>query len=1030
MQPWKTNYNPLANVDDGSCDVNPCDSSPCHQHARCGHTGPGTYICVCDEARGYYGDGFQCLQKILACTYTSALNYDSRCALAAGVCREDGSCTFAVAGCTVVGSDNYNPAAKLDDGSCYTYGCTFPTADNYNPVATTDCVSFADNGTCVARHDPCKLAGCSDPTADNYMARATTDDGTCTYTRFGCTYSNSVNFNPRANTDDGSCVSVVRGCTHPNATNFDSTANVDDDTCQWIPCEPFENNCHKNATCIHMGPQIHNCSCNLGYVGNGSACAPIIRGCMDAAALNFLPAANVAGVCVPMVLGCNETEALNFDPYANTNDGSCVKRVCGCTDSRALNFDIAANVDDGSCELDPCRGSDWNVCSSNASCFYQKRAHNRTKSIWQPAVAQCEQATLVESAVDRCTLLHSRLQRCQSVQLNGSSVSSSTSVWLRNDGSCVPKHFCTEDLQNPFPHFKCSVLGGRFSHFVPCGLHGCVPRRQCPQGAYQCTCRKGFVGDGFTCTAAFPGCTSLSAFNYNPQANVDDGNCAPVVKGCTNSMASNFDQLANVDNRSCVVHPCHSVNHNCSVNASCAITGPNKYACRCFPGYGGNGIHCIMVHGCTYPEAMNYQPSATMDDGSCVFYVYGCLNSSATNYAPAANVDDGTCSFSVRGCTYTQAWNFDTLATTDDGSCIMMPIFGCVDPTAFNYNPHANVNTTCIPKIYGCTNSSAYNYQNSLQPNTDDGSCNFDACKSGVHSCHVAATCHVTSELQWKCTCMAEYLGNGTWCERAMRGCIDPNAFNFNASSNVDDGSCIPTVLGCTDPSMFNYNSMSNTLPPISHPDACVPVVPGCISETAINFEPGANLNDSSCIDPARSTLRFYAGSHAHEIGWRLRSDEHDIEHVLPIGDLRGLEYASTYGGFGLQQSLMLPAGYWNFTALDAGGNGWPGSKLEIRHGNGSVLLSVLFGDRDDSRISFNDRISVGFEQTCKHHEHCANFSYCASNNRCKSCGRVADSPNCMLRNDQLPIPMVDSILNRSRRARKWPLRLSVCLVW
>jgi hypothetical protein len=111
MQPSKTNYNPLANVDDGSCDVNPCDTSPCHQHARCGHTGPGTYICVCDHAHGYYGDGIQCLRPILACTYSGALNYDPRCALAAGVCREDGSCLFALAGCTSPGSDNYNPAA-------------------------------------------------------------------------------------------------------------------------------------------------------------------------------------------------------------------------------------------------------------------------------------------------------------------------------------------------------------------------------------------------------------------------------------------------------------------------------------------------------------------------------------------------------------------------------------------------------------------------------------------------------------------------------------------------------------------------------------------------------------------------------------------------------------------------------------------------------------------------------------------------------------------------------------------------------
>jgi hypothetical protein len=851
------------------------------------------------------------------------------------------------------------------------------------------------------------------------MAEVTTDDGTCAYTRLGCTYNDSINFNGSANTDDGSCVPIVRGCTHPNATNFDPAANVDDATCQWIPCTAQENDCHANATCIHMGPQLHNCSCNPGFVGNGSECAMIVRGCQQVTALNYDPTANTPGVCVPVVLGCNETEALNFDSAANTNNGSCIARVCGCTNSLALNFNTAANVDDGSCELDPCRRYVRHNCSRHATCAYRARVHAPQQSTWQPDYGRCERRLLDQTQIDRCTLLHSELRRCPSVQRNGSVIAANISAWLAGNGICVPKGFCPGDPRDPLAAPTCTVLGGVFSNFVPCGLRGCVPRRQCPEGAYVCTCAQGYVGDGRVCTAAVRGCTSLWAFNYDALANEDDGSCVPVVAGCTNSMASNFDARANVDNRSCVVHPCHSVDHNCSVHARCAITGPNEYACQCLPGYGGNGTTCIMVPGCVYPDAMNYQPNATVDDGSCVFYVYGCTDSNATNYAPDSNTDDGTCSFSVRGCTYTQAWNFDARATTDDGSCIMVPVFGCVDPNASNYNPSTNVNTTCIPKIYGCTNSSAYNYQSSLQPNTDDGSCNFNACESGADFCHAAALCIVTGELQWTCTCIVGYLGNGTWCGRIVRGCTDADAFNYNASSNVDDGSCIPTVLGCTDSSMFNYNGLSNTLPPIGHPDACVPVVPGCIIETAMNFDPGANSNDSSCIDPAKSILRLYVGSHGHEMSWTLRSEEHGIEYILPLGDLRGAEYASSYGGFGFKRTLMLPAGYWNFTALDAGGNGWPGSKLEIRHGNSSVLMALHFGDRDERKVSFTHRVSVGFEQACKHHDHCAKFSYCASNHRCKSCGQVGDSPNCMLRDDPLPIPMADSILNRSRRARE-----------
>ena len=49
--------------------------------------------------------------------------------------------------------------------------------------------------------------------------------------------------------------------------------------------------------------------------------------------------------------------------------------------------------------------------------------------------------------------------------------------------------------------------------------------------------------------------------------------------------------------------------------------------------------------GCTNPEADNYDPSATEDDGSCI--IPGCTNSLAINYNPGATYDDGTCVYSA-----------------------------------------------------------------------------------------------------------------------------------------------------------------------------------------------------------------------------------------------------------------------------------------------------------------------------------------------------------------------------------------------
>lgn len=57
-------------------------------------------------------------------------------------------------------------------------------------------------------------------------------------------------------------------------------------------------------------------------------------------------------------------------------------------------------------------------------------------------------------------------------------------------------------------------------------------------------------------------------------------------------------------------------------------------------------------------------------------------------------------------------------------SCVRN-VYGCTDPTAYNYNPNANVNNgSCIAKVYGCMDPTATNY-NSLA-NEDDGSCTYN----------------------------------------------------------------------------------------------------------------------------------------------------------------------------------------------------------------------------------------------------------------------------------------------------------------
>ena len=124
-----------------------------------------------------------------------------------------------------------------------------------------------------------------------------------------------------------------------------------------------------------------------------------------------------------------------------------------------------------------------------------------------------------------------------------------------------------------------------------------------------------------------------------------------------------------------------------------------------------------LSEGCTNTSAVNYDSSAELDDGSCIFS--GCTDSTALNYNPVATIDDSSCVYEISGCTDSTALNYNPLANIDDGSCIL-PIYGCTDFLAINYSIDANVDDgSCI--YSGCTDSLALNF--SSISSVDDGSC-------------------------------------------------------------------------------------------------------------------------------------------------------------------------------------------------------------------------------------------------------------------------------------------------------------------
>ena len=211
------------------------------------------------------------------------------------------------------------------------------------------------------------------------------------------------------------------------------------------------------------------------------------------------------------------------------------------------------------------------------------------------------------------------------------------------------------------------------------------------------------------------------------------------------------------------------------------------------------------VPGCMDSSYVEYNPLATVDDGSCVTAcVNGCMSATSSNYDPLATCDDGSCIGCVYGCMDVTACNYDPLATCDDGNCHFL--FGCTDPLACGYDPTAICDDGSCISPNGCTTPGFVEYDPSAT--CDDGSC--------VTAC--------------------------------IYGCTDLSACNVNYSATCDDGSC-NTIYGCMAPTACNYNAAATCNM------GCT--LPGCNDPLAINYDASAGCDDGSCfyVDCATITI-------------------------------------------------------------------------------------------------------------------------------------------------------------------------------
>ena len=97
--------------------------------------------------------------------------------------------------------------------------------------------------------------------------------------------------------------------------------------------------------------------------------------------------------------------------------------------------------------------------------------------------------------------------------------------------------------------------------------------------------------------------------------------------------------------------------------------------------------------GCTDPDAGNYDPTATTDDGSCTYP--GCTDPNATNYDATAVGDDGSCEYDTL-CEDPNATNYEDYGDCEYSYCCNTPgaknfDFNCPDADA----PTVEDNSIC-----------------------------------------------------------------------------------------------------------------------------------------------------------------------------------------------------------------------------------------------------------------------------------------------------------------------------------------------
>lgn len=186
-------------------------------------------------------------------------------------CIDDGGLGLSTVGATPypgyvypgIPANNYNPNANIMDGSCtYDFGCPDPFAQNYDPCADpANYTTIAAGGPpmCTSSNTTAEWIAANGGTYVTMQIASVPDLSLCNYDIAGagpgCMDPQAINYNPLATEDCGGpyggvlpsphpqdftcCTYPTEGCTDPNAWNYNALAMIDDGSCEYV-IQPFQ----------------------------------------------------------------------------------------------------------------------------------------------------------------------------------------------------------------------------------------------------------------------------------------------------------------------------------------------------------------------------------------------------------------------------------------------------------------------------------------------------------------------------------------------------------------------------------------------------------------------------------------------------------------------------------------------------------------------------------------------------------------------------------------------------------------------